>query len=499
MTNIGGYLGAADHNVAFILPPPTGVANTDTAAIVSAMSSAKSTIICQYPGTYNINAQILWVSGKKIISLLTRGQVRFKCDVSATNTWMFFQPTTASDIGAVNVTFDSNATARNLTTGTTTCGLFDFYGKVNRTEWISCDFIDMGRNSMNFSNSSDHLFWRCHYNGSRRTHISLTACSRVHFDHCLFNGYFSDAATSSSPSFPSISLQNNGNNCCRHIKFSNCDWISQEQRATFAIEAVADIKVRNYHELQVLSCTFTGTGSEQGTGISGAIGYSQIIGNKWFNGGLSHRCGIELAGDSNIIQSNQFYCQSNASIKQNTFTNIIALGRNTLRGLMYNNIIDNNIIDIAVSASPTTISSVSGIAIYGHSNFAITNNIIRFQPTIGFENRIQAGIFLGTVGSAGPLRNGVIKNNQISNTSKISGRGIRLLTGLGGSGELLNTNYGDNINIIDNNIDGFASSILLPSTSNDTNVSIVNNKMLNGGASIIGSLLGAGCIISTVY
>jgi hypothetical protein len=412
---------------------------------------------------------------------------------------MFAQSGSASKIGAVNITFDANATARNAATGTVTCGFFDFFGTVNNSQWNSCDFLDAGRSSMNWSNSTDHLFWRCHFLGSRRTNVTLTACSRVHFDQCLFNGYFSDASVSSNPSYPSISLQNNGNNCCSDLKFTDCDWITQEPRATFAIEAVADISVRNYHEMQVLSCTFTGTGSEQGTGISGAIGYSQIIGNKWFNGGLSHRCGIEIVGDGNTIAENQFYAASSGAVSQQNYTNIIALGRSPSRGLIYNNTVNNNIIDISISANPVNTSSVSGIAIYGQSNFTITDNLIRITPSSGFEGRVQAGIYLGTVGTSGPLRFGVVTGNLLSNTSNASGRGIRLLTGLGQDGLLNGINYGDNIEITGNSITGFTSSILLPSTSNDTNISVFNNKMLNGGAAISGTLTGTGCIVSATY
>lgn len=107
-------------------------------------------------------------------------------------------------------------------------------------------------------------------------------------------------------------------------------------------------------------------GNYIGTGISGFISYSTIVGNTWANGrGGSIDTGVEINGDYNTITGNNFYD-----------------GQISLTG-QGNSVVGNTFVTTRTAAT-SPVSSSESIACFGITDSLIANNVFRYPGSSSF-------------------------------------------------------------------------------------------------------------------
>jgi hypothetical protein len=476
---------AVDVSANYLMPPPTGVASKDQAAIVAAMASPRGAVLCRHPGVYRTNAEWTWPSNKFLINTGADGAVVFKADDAATNDWQFRCATGATNFGGRGIVFDANYTAR-MPTGAL-CGIADCVFAPAGQKWFDCEFNDTGIGSgLVVSGDPALSVQRTKFTKALRSQMLLAGTDGSTLTDVEFRDY-NRAAT--APTYPALSLQTDGSTPTTNLSVRASRFFSLTSTG-FAIEAVADV-LGVFHTMSVTGCQFD-SNNIGGGGISGPIANSVITGNRWTRGIHNARSGLELAGSGNTVTGN--YLQSTANSQASNASPLIVLTA-AMSGMNRRNKVLGNTLDISSSG----VTNLQGIGLTHQFDSHADHNTISF--TLSGTASVQAGIYLGTVGGPGPLRRARARRNTLTCTntgSGSSGNAIRLLSGLG-VGAAAGTDYAAGLTVMGNEAAGFNVGLMLPSTANDTKVTAVQNDLSGCATPISGTTSGAGNTINSIF
>ena len=474
---------------------PTGVAATDQATITAAFASSANVVILQ-PGTYLLTDEIAWPTGKVLKANGPAGSVTLKRADGSTNDYMFKAVNGAAGIGAEGIVFDANK--RGCYSGNVLCGIFsaDTGNLASSTKWTDCTFYDTAQHyAVLLKDTSGHRFTRVRFDTALRCPIELVGCSDVGFDSVTWTAYNTAATT---PTNPAIRFSCGTSDVpVSKVRFADCTWINTVSDG-FAIEAVADIAGRVFHSFGMTNCDLDAN-YKGGTGISGALGRCTIDNSRWTKGFPNNRCGLELAGDNNVVAGNVMVYES--GLRTATYGSVIALTGNTNTGLLRSNKVQGNQISIVLTSNNLN-GQIGGISLYCQEDAEVSGNYIRFEVAGTAAGRVNAGVMMGTYGNAGPLRGCKVHDNTVVSTDIANGSGFRLLTNTGantGISGLNGIDYAVGLEVYNNTARGLYAGITLPSTTVDTSCTMVNNNLAGNGTAISGTAAGTGNTINSTY
>lgn len=479
-------LGAMNPQGQYVMPPPSDDAELDQAAIVAAMASPAAAIMCIYPGVYRSNAEWTWPSNKYLINPGAPGQVVIKAADDATNNWQFRCATGASNFGAMGIVFDANYAARAATGAL--CGIGDCVFAPAGQKWLECEFRDTGIGSGLVVEGDAALYLRgTKFTKALRSQLLLSGTKNAVLECVQFRDYNRSA---SAPTYPALSLVLDGAVPNTDLIVFGSHFYSLTSTG-FAIEAVADA-IGVFHTMSIAGGCIFDSNNVGGGGVSGPIANSVITGNRWVRGIHNARSGLELAGSGNTVTGN--YLQSTANSQASNASPLIVLTA-AMSGMNRRNKVLGNTLDISSSG----VTNLQGIGLTHQFDSQVDDNTVSF--TLSGTASVQAGLYLGTVGSPGPLRRARARRNTLTCTntgSGSSGNAIRLLSGLG-VGAAAGTDYAAGLTVMGNEADGFNVGLMLPSTANDTKVTAVQNDLSGCATPISGTTSGAGNTISSVF
>lgn len=434
----------------YSMPPPTGIASTDQAALTAAYASGKKRIVFYFEGTYVKNSPISWTDNIRLVSECAYGTVIIQEATASTNTWMFVASSTPSNIGAHGITFDANGSARFVSTGTNTCGIFDFFvSAVTDVLWDECTFKNTRTTAIMNHGGTGMVFRSCVIEATRRNGFNLFGSKDIRWIDCDFEDYSTEGLAA-----PAIALGDNSGVACKGIQVVGCRARPLTSVGFFLESTIAS--GTDAHGVTFVANDMNGNAAS-GTGISGAFSKSVIVGNRFMNGGFNHRSGVEVVGSNNTVSGNTF---ENAVLYMSGGGAVVEFSRG--------NTVSNNTL-IFTSSSQT---SMFAISLTNQGNLEVIGNTVRFN--VSGSATINTAIYVGG-GATGPIHKARIEgNNLYSNGAGASGNAIRILTGVGG-GTSTGLDYGVDIVVTNNSASGFTNGLSLPGNANDTYLTAINN------------------------
>lgn len=439
---------------------------SDTAELNSALSSTNTTILVPI-GVCLIDQVInnTGLSGKTIRGLDKNGSIiRTANGVNPAFTLFDYNNGAGGALSNViieNLTFDANQ-ANN----TGNDGIFIFRGSAAYADMTfrNCLFINTGTyggvvfNSSGVINRINILDNKFDTSTGRPVYLNNT--SYVNISRNNFRNY-----NTSLGLLPAIGLNNSTSNN-NYITINN-NVFDPVTSTEFAVESTGS--TTNMATAVAFTGNTCNNNGNSGCGVSGYFLNSTFSGNNFYNGNFGDRTAFEVVGSYNVFANNSLY---NSQIN--------AVGSSSASYVSVGDVVIGN----AIYLSSATNTSVVGIGTTWANDIIISNNTVITNYT-GTANG-QAMIYIGTYGSAGPINNALVTGNIGVTLGANADKCFRLLT-TASSHVTFNNNVcvGTVLN----------SSIFLPSTSVDTDLTVTGNDFSGANVGILGAPTGTGLII----
>jgi hypothetical protein len=225
------------------------------------------------------------------------------------------------------------------------------------------------------------------------------------------------------------------------------------------------------------TCNANATG---GCGINVACAFCSIVGNAISNGSPTLSSGSDGTALAAGIEVTPYYVTVEGNSLQNGEIMIL-----TNTGLCAYCVTGVNVIGNMISNASSTASGPVVIDVVGITNFVIAKNNILTNYTGSVSG--SRGIFLGysTQTGATVIGQGLVTENVYNAIGSVNDQCIRLLT-----------TSSSQITIKGNVCQGNAVGMTLPSTTVDTNLTIVSNDFYAATAGVSGTAIGTGNLIT---